>query len=196
MRSQVDSASTAMTVLTAFTSCCAITTLMLSTFRPPKGSPTWEPLMGSMPGERNWPTAQTWQQDNAWDGKKTRLRWTSAKVACYKGCLSQLLNYIKQVVRGPRMGRWIRGRWICVFGAPRFSVQRPQNPIFWVVSERFGAKIWGAPNADPSHGSKVTTSRLIPGSCLARRVQPRRRLERIISSSQSLSPNQYTSSNI
>ena len=24
--------------------------------------------------------------------------------------------------------RWIRRRWICVFGAPRFSVQRPQTP--------------------------------------------------------------------
>ena len=31
-------------------------------------------------------------------------------------------------VRGPRMGLRIRGCWICIFGAPRFSVQRPQNP--------------------------------------------------------------------
>ena len=28
------------------------------------------------------------------------------------------------------MEHWIRGRWICVFGAPRFSVQRPKNPYF------------------------------------------------------------------
>ena len=38
-RSQVGSASTAMTVLTVFTSCCALTTLALQTFRPLKGSP-------------------------------------------------------------------------------------------------------------------------------------------------------------
>ena len=38
-RSQVDGASTAMTVLTVFTSCCALTTLTLQTFRFPKGSP-------------------------------------------------------------------------------------------------------------------------------------------------------------
>ena len=48
--------------------------------------------MGRTPGERNWPTVQTWQQDNARDGKKTKLRWTSTRVACYKGCLWQLLR--------------------------------------------------------------------------------------------------------
>ena len=47
------------------------------------------------------------------------------------------------------MGRWICGRWICVWGAPFFSPDAP-NPLFWRVSERFGAKIWGAPNADPT----------------------------------------------
>ena len=92
-RSQVDCASTAMTVLTVFTSCCARTILKLQTIRPLKGSPLWKTLMGRAPGERNWPTAQTWEQDNARDGKKTKLRWTSTKVACYKGCLWQLLTF-------------------------------------------------------------------------------------------------------
>ena len=41
--------------------------------------------------KKDWPTAQAWEQDNARDGKKTKLRWTSTKVACYKGCLWQLL---------------------------------------------------------------------------------------------------------
>ena len=33
-------------------------------------------------------------------------------------------------VRGPRMGGWICRGWIWHFGAPRFSVQRPQNAYF------------------------------------------------------------------
>ena len=47
-------------------------------------------------------------------------------------------------IRGPRMGRWIRGRWICVFGAPRFSVQRPPNPYFEGFRSDLGQKS-GAP---------------------------------------------------
>ena len=91
-RSQVGGASTAMTVLTAFTSCCALTTLTLQTFRPPKGSPPWKLLMGRTRGEKNWHTAQKWLQDNTQDGQKNKLRWTSTKVPCYKGGLWQLLS--------------------------------------------------------------------------------------------------------
>ena len=65
----------------------------------------------------------------------------------YKRSTSKLAA-IWAVFRGPRMGRWIRGRWICVFwGAPIFS------------QERFGAKIWGAPNADPTTMNPTPHSR-------------------------------------
>ena len=36
-----------------------------------------------------------------------------------------------------------------LWGAPIFSPEGP-NPLFWRVSERFEAKIWGAPNAGPT----------------------------------------------
>ena len=51
--------------------------------------------------------------------------------------------------RGPRMGRWIHRRWICVLGCPDLQSGGPK-PWSWRVSERFGAKIWGPPNADPT----------------------------------------------
>ena len=56
------------------------------------------------------------------------------------------------------MGSWIRGRWVCIFGAPRFSVQRPQNPHV----KGFGA-IWGKNLGRPkrrssNHGSNAPLS--------------------------------------
>ena len=63
-----------------------------------------------------------------------------------------------QKFRGPRMGRWIRGRWICILGAPRLSVQRPPN----LILKGFGtiwSKIWGAPNADPTTTDSMPHSR-------------------------------------
>ena len=48
--------------------------------------------------------------------------------------------------------RGLRKRGLELYG------QRPQNPYFKGVSERFGANIWGAPNADPT-----TTERPIFG---------------------------------
>ena len=50
------------------------------------------------------------------------------------------------MVRGPRMGCWICGRWICVFGALRFSVRRPQNPYFEGFRSDLGQKS-GAPQS-------------------------------------------------
>ena len=68
-------------------------------------------------------------------------------------------------IRGPRMGRWIRRRWVCVFGAPRFSVQRPENPSFEeiLLLKGFGA-IWGKnlghpKNADPTMTDPTPHSR-------------------------------------
>ena len=44
------------------------------------------------------------------------------------------------------------------WGAPIFSPEAPK-PLFWRVLERFGAKIWGAPNADPTTTDPTPHSR-------------------------------------
>ena len=41
---------------------------------------------------------------------------------------------------GPSMRRWIRGRWICLFGAPWFSLQRPPNPCLEGFQSDLGQK--------------------------------------------------------
>ena len=48
----------------------------------------------------------------------------------------------------------------CAFlGHPDFQSRGPPKPLFWRVSERFGAKIWGAPNADPTTTDPTPHSR-------------------------------------
>ena len=57
------------------------------------------------------------------------------------------------------VGCWIRGRWICVFGAPRFSAQRLQNPCFEGFWSDLEQQIWGAQNADPTTTDPMPHSR-------------------------------------
>ena len=54
-----------------------------------------------------------------------------------------------QTLDAQQKAGWMRRHWISSFGAPRFSVQRPRNPYSKGFRERFGAGIWGAPQADP-----------------------------------------------
>ena len=44
-------------------------------------------------------------------------------------CFGLLGSLVQVSLRGPRMGRWIRGRWICICGAPIFSPETPK-PLF------------------------------------------------------------------
>ena len=70
-RSQVDGASMVMTLSTVFTSCCALTTLMLQIFRHPKGSSaeshSWARLLVKEPGpqRRNGTKTLYWMERRA-----------------------------------------------------------------------------------------------------------------------------------
>ena len=68
--------------------------------------------------------------------------------------------------RGSRMGRWIRGRWICVFGAPRSSVQRPPNPYFKGFWSDLGQKS-GVPKTQIQR-ARIQTSILGPPTLAAK----------------------------
>ena len=52
------------------------------------------------------------------------------------------LRFSSDLGRGPRMGCWIRGRWIRVWGAPDFgpkSLQNPSNKGFGASGLKIGA---------------------------------------------------------
>ena len=54
------------------------------------------------------------------------------------------------IFRGPRMGRWIRGRWICVWGAPDVCPKIVPKPFKIRVLGPLDQKSGRPKNADPT----------------------------------------------
>ena len=63
------------------------------------------------------------------------------------------------------MGRWILVVESAFLRRPDFQSRGPKTLIFAGLSQRFGAKVWGAPNADPTTADPTPHSRPSDG-CL------------------------------